>query len=47
MLGLLFLQPYNIGINIEAFKLADSLASPGLNYIMALLAKSFFIEVFI
>ncbi|MCL5122450.1 MAG: phosphatase PAP2 family protein [Candidatus Marsarchaeota archaeon] len=43
MLGLLFLQPYNIGINIEAFKLADSLASPGLNYIMALLAKSFFI----
>ena len=43
MIGLLFLQPYNIGINIEAFKLVDSLASPLLNYFMALLAKSFFV----
>ncbi|MEM3841324.1 MAG: phosphatase PAP2 family protein [Candidatus Micrarchaeaceae archaeon] len=43
MFGLLLLQPYSIGINIEAFKLADSIASPALNYVMAILAKSFFV----
>jgi len=42
-ISLLFIQAYNIKINIWAFEFAKDVASPQLDYIMALLAKSFLI----
>ncbi|MCL5433792.1 MAG: phosphatase PAP2 family protein [Candidatus Marsarchaeota archaeon] len=39
------IEPYNIGINIWAFSVVKSIASPILNTIMAYLAISFFVVI--